>query len=88
VLARRYLILVNWMKGARQHRLRMMHVSRTTVYRVAWRFREYGEAGLIDRREENGNPKVNEAYLAVLYDVVVPTPMNTAGNGRHDAGKC
>jgi transposase len=48
----------------------MLRVSRSTVYRVAWRFRECGEAGLIDRREENGQVKVDEAYLAVLYDVV------------------
>ena len=71
VLAKRYLILVNWDEGRSPTEIAgMMHVSRTTVYRVAWRFREYGEAGLIDRREENGKPKVDETYLAVLYDVV------------------
>jgi transposase len=48
----------------------MLRISRTTVYRVAWRFRACGEAGLIDRREENGQAKVDEAYLAVLDDVV------------------
>lgn len=70
-LVRRYLILINLDEGRSPTEIaRTMRISRTTVYRVAWRFREYGEAGLIDRREENGNPKVDEAYLGVLYQVV------------------
>lgn len=70
-LVRRYLIVINLDEGRSPTDIaRILHVSRTTVYRVAWRFRECGEAGLIDRREENGEAKVDEAYLAVLYDVV------------------
>jgi len=70
-LAKRYLILVNMDEGRSPTEIAgMLHVSRTTVYRVAWRFRECGEAGLIDRREDNGEEKVDEAYLAVLYEVV------------------
>lgn len=70
-LARRYLIVINLDEGRPPTEIaRILHVSRTTVYRVAWRFRECGEAGLIDRREDNGAAKVNEEYLAVLYNVV------------------
>ena len=70
-LATRYLIIINLDEGRSPTEIaRILHVSRTTVYRVAWRFRECGEAGLIDRREDNGEAKVDEAYLAVLYDVV------------------
>jgi transposase len=50
------------------------HVSRTTVYRVAARFREFDEAGLIDRREENGNRKLSEQYLSQLLAVVASSP--------------
>ena len=70
-LARRYLIVINLDEGRSPTDIaRILHVSRTTVYRVAWRFQEWGEAGLIDRREDNGQLKVDEAYLAVLYEVV------------------
>ena len=70
-LVRRYLIVTNLDEGRSPTQIaEILHISRTTVYRVAWRFQECGEAGLIDRREENGQAKVDEAYLAVLYDVV------------------
>ena len=42
-------------------------MGRSTVYEVARRFREQGEAGLVDHREENGERKLDEWYLAVLY---------------------
>jgi transposase len=67
----RYLILVDLDEGCTPTEIAaMLHVSRTTVYRVAWRYQECGEVGLIDRREDNGEAKVDEAYLAALYDVV------------------
>ncbi|HIK90597.1 MAG TPA: IS630 family transposase [Planctomycetes bacterium] len=47
-----------------------LQVGRSTVYDVAKRFRECGEVGLIDRREENGERKLDEAYLAKLHEVV------------------
>jgi transposase len=53
---------------------RCLCVSRTTVYKVARRFREDGEAGLVDRREENGAEKLDEAYLSVLWEVVRSGP--------------
>jgi transposase len=53
---------------------RLLGVARKTVYRVAARFREAGEAGLIDRREENGQQKLDEHYLGALYEVVQSNP--------------
>ena len=44
--------------------------SSSQVYRVAERFVEEGPAGLADRREENGQTKVDERYEAVLLEVV------------------
>jgi putative transposase len=70
-LVKRYLIILDLDEGWSPTEIaRMLHVSRTTVYRVAQRFHEWGEAGLIDRREENGERKIDEKYLAVLYEVV------------------
>lgn len=42
--------------------------------RVIRRFRREGEAGLLDRREDNGSVKVDEAYLSELYEVVSAQP--------------
>jgi transposase len=53
---------------------RVLQVSRSTVYNVAQRFREWGEAGLIDRREENGARKLDAEYLAALHEVVRGSP--------------
>jgi transposase len=51
-----------------------VQVSRSSVYRTARRFREAGEAGLIDRREENGERKLDEQYLQTVYEVVASSP--------------
>ncbi len=40
------------------------------VYRIAARFVEQGEAGLADRREDNGEVKVDDAYRAELVRLV------------------
>ena len=70
-LATRYLIVINLDEGRSPTEIAStLHVSRTTVYRVAWRFCDCGEVGLVDRREDNGKAKVDEEYLAVLHDVV------------------
>jgi transposase len=47
---------------------------RTTVDRVWKRFCLQGEAGLVDRREDNGEVKVDEAYLARLRYLVGRSP--------------
>ena len=44
------------------------------VGRVLARFVELGVAGLVDRREDNGRLKLDEAFLARLYDMVDDCP--------------
>ena len=46
------------------------------VDRVLARFREHGEMGLLDRREDNGSVKLDERFLAMLYDVVDQSPQD------------
>lgn len=71
----RYLIVINLLEGATPTETsRRLKVARSTVYRVAGRFRECGAAGLVDRREENGERKLDEGYLAQLYEVVASSP--------------
>jgi transposase len=71
----RYLIIANLIhERSPAHTAEVLKVSRSMVYRVAARFREAGEAGLVDRREENGERKLDEVYLAILYEVVASNP--------------
>jgi transposase len=71
----RYLIVVDLANGVSvSQTARVLGVARKTVYRVAERFREAGEAGLIDRREENGQEKVDQDYLGLLYATVQSSP--------------
>jgi transposase len=51
-----------------------LKVARSTVYEVAGRFRQGGESGLLDRREDNGDVKLGERFLSVLYKVVRSNP--------------
>jgi transposase len=44
------------------------------VQRVIRHFREFGVAGLQDGREDNGEEKIDERYLSILYDVVDGSP--------------
>lgn len=44
------------------------------VNRVIARFDRHGIAGLMDRREDNGQEKLDEHYLAQLYEVVDESP--------------
>ena len=44
------------------------------VNRVVARFAELGDAGLLDRREDNGLLKLDEWYLAELHAVVDQSP--------------
>jgi transposase len=46
------------------------------VNRVVARFRDLGVAGLLDRREDNGQPKLDEWFLATLYDLVDASPQD------------
>jgi len=71
----RYLIVVNLLNG-RPARMTaaVLNVHPTTVYRVAKRFRAYGEAGLCDGRADNGAEKLSEHYLRDLDRAVRGTP--------------
>lgn len=53
---------------------RILGCSRSQVYRVASRFIEAGLAGLVDRREENGESKIDEAYVAFVLTAVEGSP--------------
>jgi transposase len=55
---------------------RRLKVARSTIYRIAERFREAGEAGLVDRREENGDRKLDEQTLHALHDIVEASPQD------------
>src|SRR5210317_2150082 len=67
----RYMIIVRLAEHACPTEVaRSCLVSRKTVYQVALRYREAGEAGLVDRREENGGLKLDADFLALLYEVV------------------
>jgi len=48
--------------------------SRSWVSRVLGRFQAEGEAGLLDRREDNGQQKLDEWYLGQLHEVVAKRP--------------
>ena len=45
-----------------------------TVGRVLKRWQEHGEAGLVDRREDNGPLKVDEDHLQCLREILGNTP--------------
>lgn len=75
-LKTRYLIILSLTEGrSPADTASALQISRRTVYRVAARFREAGEPGLVDRREENGQRKLEDDYLAVLYEVVESSPL-------------
>jgi transposase len=71
----RYLIIINLLNGRSARKTaEVLRVHLTTVYRVADRFREHQEWGLLDHRADNGTTKVDEHYLDVLYRVVRSSP--------------
>ena len=73
----RYLVIVNLLNGrSARETEEVLKVHNTTVYRVAKRFKAYGEAGLCDGRADNGSDKLDEAYLGKLYKVVRGTPQD------------
>lgn len=71
----RYLIIINLLNGRGAYATaEALGVHNTTVYQVAKRFREHGEWGLLDGREDNGVTKLDERYLTRLYAVVRSRP--------------
>jgi putative transposase len=74
-LKTRLLIIINLLEGRHpSHTARVLKVHRDTAYRVARRFREHGEAGLLDRRAGNGPGKVSPSYLDALDALVRGSP--------------
>jgi transposase len=73
----RYLIIFNLWNGRGARLIEaILDVHNTTVYRVAKRFRELGEASLWDGRDNNGAEKLSEAYLGMLDEVVRSSPLD------------
>jgi transposase len=56
--------------------------STSQVYRVAQRFVEEGPPGLVDQREDNGETKADEAYHAMLLEVVANSSPRQHGYRR------
>ena len=75
-LRTRYMIILDTAAGKSQQQIAaMLGTSVSTVKRTRGRWREHGEAGLIDRREDNGPPaKADEAYAADLLEVLANSP--------------
>jgi transposase len=54
-------------------------IAKVTGFSLGWvtqilrRFETYGEAGLVDRREDNGDLKADETFLSALYAVLEKT---------------
>jgi|SRR5581483_1766930 len=53
---------------------RILGCGRSQVYRVAWRFVEHGPDGLVDHREDNGDSKVDDDYMAFVVVAVASSP--------------
>jgi transposase len=74
-LKTRYQIVWNVAEGRSVKQVaNTLNVAESTVRRVVGRFASEGEAGLVDRREENGARKLDEEYLGRLYQVVASSP--------------
>src|SRR5713101_1807846 len=53
---------------------RALGCCRQTVDRVIHRYNDLGEAGLLDRREDNGQQKVTTHYLSILKWILESSP--------------
>ena len=74
-LAARCQIVLLWSEGESHNAIaRAVACSVSWVGRVIRRFTHNGVAGLYDRREDNGQVKLDEKYLATLYEIVDQQP--------------
>jgi transposase len=74
-LAMRCQIVLLWAEGEPHFGIaKGVGCSVSWVDRVIRRFRNNGVAGLYDRREDNGQIKLDEEYLATLYRIVNKQP--------------
>jgi transposase len=76
-LAARCQIVLLWAEGMGWFGIsKAIGCSLSWVGRVIRRFRDNGIAGLYDRREDNGQSKLDEQYLATLYEIVDKQPLD------------
>jgi transposase len=74
-LRTRYMIVIHTAVCKTQKQIAgALGTSVATVKRTRTRWRDFGEAGLIDRREDNGAAKADESYAADLLVVLRGTP--------------
>lgn len=75
----RYLIVLRAADGLGKGRI-AVHLDRdpSTVRRTINRFVGFGEAGLIDRREDNGSSKVDDFFRRTLGHILTLTPQDFA----------
>jgi transposase len=75
-LRTRLMIVIHSAAGKSQKQISaMLGCSVSTVKRTRTRWREHGEAGLVDRREDNDPPaKADAVYAADLIDVLADSP--------------
>jgi transposase len=72
-----YLIIITLNEGLPVAAVaRTQKVHRDTVYRIARRFRERGELGLLDRRANNGPDKLDRGFLDTLDRLVRGSPQD------------
>src|SRR6516162_7846002 len=70
-----YLAIFNlWNGRSGREAAAVLAMHNTTVYRIAQRFRECGEASLWDGRQDNGQTKLSDDYLGLLDEVVRSMP--------------
>lgn len=77
VLRTRTKIVLSFVQGNRPSAVSRAGLgSASQVYRVAQRFVEEGPPGLVDRREDNGDPKVTGDYECQLLTAVSGSPQD------------
>jgi len=75
----RYRIVLRSEKGHSGKRIaRELGCCDATVSRTLRRYERFGEAGLIDRREDNGSPKADELYALTVFWILEHTPQEHA----------
>ena len=71
----RYLIVLDADQAMPKAQIaRAVGCSRQTVDRIVNRYNEMGEAGLVDRREDNGDRKVSKHYISMLKWILESSP--------------
>lgn len=71
----RYLIVLQADRGVPKAQIaRALGCCRQSVDRVIKRYNELGEAGLLDRREDNGQRKVTTHYISILKWILESSP--------------